>query len=64
MRDKKWIDEFKDKKVKIKKSKFAGFQKENQMTFSVELDIKNQHNPCCGNKNVQLDNILAKNRCT
>jgi hypothetical protein len=37
---------------------------ENQMTFSIEIDIVNTVNPCCGNTEIQMENILdRKNKC-
>jgi hypothetical protein len=35
------------------------------MTFSIEIDIVNAINPCCGNKEIQMENILdRKNKCS
>ena len=61
--DKDWENQFKLKKEKLeKKSKFAAssFQKDNKMTFSIEIDVVNAKNSCCGFNGITMENILDK----
>lgn len=63
IREKDWQNQFKLKEEKLqKKGKLAApsFQKDNKMTFNVEIDVVNVHNPCCNFYGVSMENILDK----